>query len=203
MTGQPLCDAVVLAGGRSTRLHGENKATVLLDGGRLVDRVLRASQEHGAKRLIVVGPSETATLPHRVVREHPPFGGPLAAIAAAIPEVTAPFMLLLSCDLVHPSDAVRQIFEVPQSEEPWWGQPHIDGAILIDADGRPQWLTGCYRTDSLRKRLREIEKVEDQPVRRLVEPLRLARVVADPHLTDDIDTPEDLRTARLIIEGAP
>ena len=50
--------AIILAGGRASRLGGADKASVEVDGRALLDHVLDAVE--GCSPLIVVGPSEEA-----------------------------------------------------------------------------------------------------------------------------------------------
>ena len=49
-------DAVVLAGGRGSRLGGVDKAGIVLNGERLVDRAVAAARANGAERVVIVGP---------------------------------------------------------------------------------------------------------------------------------------------------
>ncbi|WP_043436145.1 NTP transferase domain-containing protein, partial [Arthrobacter sp. I3] len=74
-------DAIILAGGRSSRLGGVPKSGLIYDGATLLERSLRAAG--AARRTVVVGP-DPGGLPGGVLtcREEPPFAGPAAAIAA-------------------------------------------------------------------------------------------------------------------------
>ncbi|GGF10823.1 molybdenum cofactor guanylyltransferase [Subtercola lobariae] len=83
-------DAIVLAGGRSSRLGGVAKAGLVFEGRTLLQRTLDAVPD--ARRTIVVGdtalraqlgnaaPARSITF----VREDPPFAGPAAAVAAGL-----------------------------------------------------------------------------------------------------------------------
>ncbi|WP_460750573.1 NTP transferase domain-containing protein, partial [Myceligenerans cantabricum] len=89
-----LHDAIVLAGGRASRLDGAAKPALVSDGVPLLHLALDAAG--GARRTAVVGPDDLAApiaahpTAHRTVltREDPPFGGPAAAIAAALKTLT-------------------------------------------------------------------------------------------------------------------
>lgn len=88
-------DAIILAGGRASRLGGVQKAAVEIGGRALLDIALEASA--GAKRIVVVGPDELRRDPRgedaasvRLVREEPPFGGPVAGIAAGLAALEDP-----------------------------------------------------------------------------------------------------------------
>ncbi|QIM18861.1 NTP transferase domain-containing protein [Leucobacter coleopterorum] len=185
-------DAVVLAGGRGSRLGGVDKATLTLGGERLVDRAVGAARAAGADRVVVVGPDHAGADGVVVVREDPPFAGPLAALAAALPVLRSEWGLLLSCDLVRP-DKVCEILV---------GQ-HIDvsadGLALRDSEGCPQWLAGLYRVDALRSVALQLGgEVANAPLRRLLGSLDLLWIDAPPEVTVDIDNPDDLERARTL-----
>ena len=75
--------------------------------------------------------------------------------------------------------------------------PGVDGAVLVDADGRRQTLAGVYRLSALTMaRPASPEDEHGLPVRRLVGGLRLAEVPAVGDEARDVDTWEDLRDLR-------
>ncbi|GAA4699704.1 molybdenum cofactor guanylyltransferase [Promicromonospora umidemergens] len=185
---------MVLAGGRATRLGGASKASLVVDGARLLDRALAASER--ARTVVAVGPPELAgVLPgattggagSRIVltQEDPPFGGPVAGLAAglrALPTRSTPWVLLLAVDVPHAAGAVA-LLEQAVSREP------VDGAYLV-RDGRPQWLVGLYRRATLDVALSGIE-ADGAPMKRLVAGLRCTQVPDQTGWSDDIDTPAD------------
>lgn len=85
---EPVLDAVVLAGGRARRLDGAAKPHVQLDGRALLAHVLDGlAGSRLVRRVAVVGPPDVAVpspLPLVQVQEDPPFGGPVAGIAAGL-----------------------------------------------------------------------------------------------------------------------
>lgn len=186
----PELDAVVLAGGRGRRMGGRDKAMLRLGGERLVDRAVAAVRRAGARRIVVVGPAHAHTDGVLVVREDPPFTGPLAALAAALPHVRAEWMLLLSCDLVRP-DAVCALLGAQLADT----REH-DGIVLRDDTGREQWLAGVYRSAVLRERVDALgERLAHASLRRALDGLRLRSVAAPGDTTADIDEPADLERA--------
>ncbi|MEV0894968.1 NTP transferase domain-containing protein [Promicromonospora sp. NPDC050262] len=194
-------DAVVLAGGRASRLDGTSKAGLVVGGTRLLDRALAASAR--ARRVVVVGPPELArALPARdpasgyagptplLTREDPPFGGPVAGLAAglrALPDPGAPWVLLLAVDVPHAARAIAHLEEAV-SREP------ADGAYLVRG-GRAQWLVGLYRRAALDEALDGIE-TDGAPMKRLVGALRCTEVPDPAGWSDDIDTPADVARYR-------
>lgn len=76
--------AIVLAGGRASRMAGTDKIRADVGGQSVLARVLAACE--GA-RIVVVGPPELADVvggAGLLVREHPPFDGPVAACRAGL-----------------------------------------------------------------------------------------------------------------------
>jgi molybdopterin-guanine dinucleotide biosynthesis protein A len=176
-------DAIVLAGGRGSRLGAPSKPEFVLGGRRLVD--VAQSGVRSARRIVLVGPGPA---PEGVLltREDPPFGGPVEAVAAgfaALP-VHAAWTVLLACDLPGAEAGVARLL----SADP---EPADDGVCLVDGDGRLQWLLGCYRTDALAQRLASRGDPPLTAMYRLLEPLRLLGLESDATITDDLDTPAD------------
>src|SRR3954451_22611863 len=90
-------DAVVHPGGRGGPLGGVDKPALRVGSTSLLDRVLAAVRD--ASSVVVVGPLRATELPVAWVREEPPGGGPVAALAAGLPLVTAPLVAVLAADL--------------------------------------------------------------------------------------------------------
>ncbi len=181
-------DAIVLAGGRASRLGGAAKPLLEVDGETLLTRTVAAARNAGANRIIVVGERMLDDPRVEWVREDPPFGGPVAAIIAALPRVDAEWTLVLACDL---PGIDRALALLPLSD------PREDGAHLTDASDRSQWLTALYRTAALREAAASVPASgRDAPVRSLVGALRLSAVRAPEAATRDVDTWEDLEWAR-------
>lgn len=177
-------DAIVLAGGRGSRLGAPSKPDLLVGDRRLLDIALAAVAT--ARQVVVVGPVD---VPDGVLRarEDPPFGGPVAGVDAGFTALLghAPWTLLLACDLPGAETAVRQLL----SAEP---APEHDGACLLDAGGRRQWLLGCYRTQALAERLADRGNPPLTAMYQLLGPLNLLCVTASPGCVDDVDTPADV-----------
>lgn len=184
---RPVYDAVVLAGGRATRLGGASKARLVVGGVPLLDRALAANA--AARRVAVVGPPELASAVGGravVVREDPPFGGPVAGLAAglrALGAPDAPWVLLLAVDVPSAAGAVAAL------ERAVAGGPPADGAHLVRA-GRAQWLVGLYRRAALEAALAGVEP-DGASMRQVVGALRCTEVPDEAGWSDDVDTPAD------------
>lgn len=183
-------DALVLAGGRGTRLGGADKAALTLHGQRLVDRVITAARSAGANQVVVIGPPHAGTEADRVVREEPAYGGPLAALAAGIRAVDSEWVMVLGCDLQHPLAVATALRSAS-------GMELGDGALLEDEEGHLQWLAGYYRTAAITAVCKRLgDEVANAPLRRVLGELELHRIPVGERLSDDIDTPQALARAR-------
>jgi molybdenum cofactor guanylyltransferase len=85
--------AIVLAGGRASRLGGTDKPALRVGERSLIESVLAEASAAGARRVVVVGPDRPrltlSTGELRVVREDPPGGGPVPALHRGLAEITA------------------------------------------------------------------------------------------------------------------
>ena len=179
-------DAILLAGGRGSRVDGAVKPMFEVGGGTLLGAAVAAVRTHGARRIVVAATVLDPSLDVEWVREDPPFGGPVAGIVAALESVDADEAYVLACDLVHAAPAVALLSEpLP---------PGLDGACLDD--GRRQWLVGRYRTAALRAAASALpEAGRDASTRALLGGLEIRAIRADADVTRDIDTWDDLTAA--------
>lgn len=197
-------NAVVLAGGRSSRLSGTPKAGLTYRGESLLQRAVACVS--GADVVVVVGVvPDGVELPGRVrvVRESPPFAGPAAAIGAGLGILAGPddreFTLVLACDMPEADVAVRTLLDAP-ADAPGGDQPVTDGFIAVDATFIRQPLAALYRTDALRRAADDLAGqraggratgLAGKSVRALLRGLRLTDVPVVPGSTDDVDTWDD------------
>lgn len=184
-------DALVLAGGRATRLGGVDKPGLPVGGTPLLDRVLVAVG--GAVRRIVIGPTH-APGADVVTQEYPPGGGPVAGIAAGLAYVGSPAVVVLAADLpfLTPGTVDRLLAALG---------PGVDATMLLDGDGREQLLLSAWRTAVLRDRITALGEPAGRSVKGLFEGVAIVRVVAEldegqPPPWLDCDTEDDLRRAR-------
>jgi molybdopterin-guanine dinucleotide biosynthesis protein A len=193
--------AILLAGGRASRVGGAPKPLFEVGGRTLLGAAIDAVADAGARPITVVGPVLDPSFDVEWVREDPPFGGPAAAVVAALtswPVAAGPaWTLLLACDLPGVGAAVRRlvadILLLPSDTE---------GLCLADESSRPQWLTGVYRTSALRAAASGLpDRGRDAPVRALIDDLAVAVIPAPDRLTRDVDTWEDLDEARAWAAG--
>lgn len=182
-------DAVVIAGGRGSRLGGADKPSVRVGGRTLLDRVLAACPD--AATTVVVGPRRPCYRPVVWTRENPPGIGPLAAVDAGLRLVTQPLVLLLAADLPFLDQrTTHRLLRLPAA---------VDGALLTDRTGRQQPLAAAYRTEALRREVAllatEYGGLAGLPLRLLPAGLTLHRVPGGD-AAQDCDTWQDMATAR-------
>ncbi|MGX1162291.1 molybdopterin-guanine dinucleotide biosynthesis protein A [Arthrobacter sp. SLBN-100] len=186
-------DALVLAGGRSSRLGGVPKQGLVFEGVPLLQHSLAACS--AASLTAVVGP-DPGPLPARVVacREQPEFAGPAAAVAAGLEALAQAgggrhFTLVLACDMPRVAGAVRVLAEFLDSPG-YTG----DGVMACSEDGRAQMLVGFYRTDGLKSAVTELASRDgliDASMRSLLASLDLQLVTVPAGTTADVDTWDD------------
>ncbi|MBV9098399.1 MAG: NTP transferase domain-containing protein [Frankiaceae bacterium] len=178
-------DAIVLAGGASRRMGvATDKTAIALAGRPMLDYVLDAVAAAG--RIVVVGEPRPTTLPVQWCREEPSGGGPAAAIAAALPLVTADVVAVVAGDQpLLSADAVAEVV----------GAVVADGAVGVDGDGRPQWLLGAWRTSALRR----TALVSGASLRDTLGSLAWTGVALPAGVAADCDTPDDVRRASALL----
>jgi molybdenum cofactor guanylyltransferase len=218
--GGPGFDAVILAGGLARRMEGADKAGLEVGGTPMVVVVARAAAAAGARRIVVVGPERPGRVQAGLaeagrgltggllrVSEEPPQGGPVPGLRRGLAEAAASWVAVLAADLPFLTEAhlVRLLSAGLASG--------AAGAVLTDAAGRQQWLTGMWQLAALRAALLTYE---GSSLRGLLGPLgpvllRPARPAAGPGGQDDgaaapwldCDTPADLAVARRLAAGGP
>lgn len=118
--------AIVLAGGKGSRLGGRDKPALSVHGRTLLRIALDAV---GGCPVVVVGPPRDLPAGVRSVLEDPPGGGPAAAVAAglaAIPETEADALVaVLAADLPGITSATIGRLCAAAAAEP-------AGALLVD-----------------------------------------------------------------------
>jgi molybdopterin-guanine dinucleotide biosynthesis protein A len=183
-----IIDAIVLAGGRASRLDGASKAALPLDGRSLLEHILRSLPP--TRQIVVVGDHTdiAAAAPGAnivIAREDPIFAGPAAAIAAGVDalDATSDFTAIVACDMPAVGDAITMLVASVRDGS--------DGAVAVSADRRVQSLVGLYSTRGLAEcvaRHRDAGDLENLSVRALLSGLDPAPISTPDGSTDDIDT---------------
>ncbi|MBX3089940.1 MAG: NTP transferase domain-containing protein [Cryobacterium sp.] len=182
-------DAIVLAGGKSSRLGSVAKTDLRFNGLSLLENTLKALS--GADRVVVVGP-EDLPVPERILltRESPPFSGPVAAIVAGARllerEDGSEIVVILACDMPHLAPLI------PLLTDRLGRSSGEEAVVAVDPGGRRQHLAGAIRAEVLSKRIAELpDGGRDLPVSRIYAGLQIGELEISGSETDDVDTWED------------
>jgi molybdopterin-guanine dinucleotide biosynthesis protein A len=220
-------DAVVLAGGRASRLGGADKPGLVVGARTLLASVVAAADSAGAQRIVVVGPARPELADRAAfVREDPPESGPVPALRRGLAQVSAPTVAVLAADLpflrarhlrillgARPAEPSRPARPAAPARP---GGP-VSGVIMVDDEGRRQWLAGCWRTAVLRTAMQAYSGNSLHGLLEPLEPALLTPAQLDPAQLDpaqrrydlargepppwlDCDTADDLTRARRLAQ---
>jgi molybdopterin-guanine dinucleotide biosynthesis protein A len=178
---------IVLTGGSAVRFQGADKASMELGGSTLLEHALGALAE--VPEVVVVGDEVLTSRPVTFVREDPPGGGPAAGLLAGLDGFARlpRLVVVLAVDMPLVTTATVRRLGLSAAD---------DGALLVDDDGRRQYLCALYRSAALREAAPPPENRTGLAVRRLVADLRLAEVPTVGNEADDVDTWDDLTRLR-------
>ena len=183
---------VVLAGGRGRRLGDVDKAAVTVGGSTLLGRALAAAPT-GA-RTLVVGPPRPGHDRATFVAEERTHGGPLSGLAAAVPQVEEPVLVLLAVDLPFAGSVVPLLLAALSDD--------ADAVVAVDHLGFRQPLCAAYRTAALRDGIAALGQPWGRSMRDLLALLTVRELpIADPRVLADVDTAVDLERIRSEAEG--
>lgn len=204
-----IIDALVLAGGRGSRLGSVSKASLHYGGQTLLQHTLQAVDL--ARHTVVVGDPdliEQAAPGVDVIlaRESPSFAGPASAIGAGVRMLesvdarVSDQILVLACDMPRIALAIPVLLQADAAAEALGHH----GVIAVSETGRDQLLVGLYSREALRAAIADHDKagdLENLSVHVLVAGLDLLRVPVPAGATADVDTWDDARL--LGISGLP
>ncbi|MCG6933450.1 MAG: molybdenum cofactor guanylyltransferase [Gallionella sp.] len=192
------CTAIILAGGDSQRM-GCDKAELLLDGQSLLQRVTAKMQQVFPEVIVSVRqPRPGLNLPQvcdAQAGDGLQGGGPLAGLAAGLGRVTTPWAFLVACDMPFIEPAMIALLA---------GYRSGYQAVVPVVQGHQQTLAAFYAADCLDALRAHLARGGKNSLRALLEQLEVqyvdesALLPADSALRSfrDIDTPEDIETAR-------
>lgn len=155
----PKVTGVVLAGGRSTRFRGENKAIATIEGTTILERVASTLASATNRRPVVAIRSEEQ---RRTYRDHlstqvefvfdaPEFEGPLAGLFAAIDAVETEWVFVCGCDMPLLSEtAIRWLMtRLPPLND---SENSPDALTVSHIDGAVEPLHALYRPIAIREK---------------------------------------------------
>lgn len=176
--------AVVLAGGRGSRLGGADKASIEVGGRTLLARALDAVID--ASEVVVVGDQVPTDRPVTFVREDPAYGGPAAGLLTGRDAIlrSFPALAVLAVDMPRVTSATFRRLQAAAEGR--------DGAALTDPGGHRQ-LALVLTTAQLDAVRPPLEEQHGASLRSLLAPLDIAAVPSHDEEHRDVDTWADLR----------
>ena len=199
--------AIILAGGRSTRMNGD-KGLKELCGKALVNHVIRQLAGHTDEVFLIVGTEEQREAYSNVVDQGVVIvkdlfseGSPLVGAITGLRHASGEYAFIAACDMPFVSgEVVESLFRS--------GEGH-DGAVYQWPNGWIEPLLAVYRVvPSLEKAL-ELYASGDLRVRRILQNLPDVRMIpmedleaidSDLRSLFDADTEDALREAERILE---
>ncbi len=115
---------IILAGGRGSRMGGEDKGLMMLNGQPLYQHVLQRLQPQVATVCISANRNQAryqqSGFP--VISDHiPEYAGPLAGMLTALQAITTPWALFVSCDTPFiPQHLAQQLWQQRGSASAVW-----------------------------------------------------------------------------------
>lgn len=186
---EPTVDVIILAGGRSSRMGGKDKAQLRIGGARFIDHVINGLRAYCGIATIVVVTPHVYPLPHDILRtcERPMFGGPVAGIAAG-------------ANILRTSPA-RRVFviavDAPASTKLLPRLLHAlttaDVAAVSNQDGFLEPLCALWDKAALFEALRTLPDAANTPAKHLIQAAGTVTTVPGTGDEQDYDTPESLK----------
>jgi molybdenum cofactor guanylyltransferase len=192
----------VIAGGQSRRMGQQEKAFLVLDGVRLIDRVVSRVAFQVDDIVINANgdPSRFASLPHVVIADLlPDVSTPLAGLHAALSfAAEAGFEALLTVPSDAPLVPLDLVVRLKEAGE-------VTGAAHARSGGQDHYLTGLWTTAMAKPLERLMLKHDLRRVQDFCSKAKAQRVVwetlpHDPFL--NINTPDDLSLAEQLLRDA-
>jgi molybdopterin-guanine dinucleotide biosynthesis protein A len=140
--------ALVLAGGRATRLGGVDKLALVIDGATILDRLVAVLAPRVAE-IVIATPRDVAG--YRCVRDAPG-EGPLAGIAAGLDACATPWLVVVAGDMPYLTGAlVDRILAARGGDDRLLAavRPAWD-AVGVSHVGRPEPLVCALYAPSVR-----------------------------------------------------
>src|SRR5690625_2617767 len=192
--------SMIIGGGQSQRM-GQDKSGLKIEGRTLLERTIDALSF--SSEILVVAPPALREAkpdwpPFGSSQEYPPFCGPVAGLVAGVAAWShlpgSQQVIILPVDMPKPAPAAQRLAAADLSaqaargpdgvagdaagavDEPAGAKRELDGAVLEDEEGWPQYLLGRYRLAALRRAAQELGDPRNKSMRRFGRLLNVAQI---------------------------
>ena len=135
------CGAVILAGGRSSRM-GRNKALITINGGTLLAHLSHALSRFDEKLLSTNDPLMAAGYPLHPVADKYPNSGPMGGLHASLLATRKQALLCVPCDLPNFNAQAADVLLTHFSSG-------ADALVCVDSQGCTHPLCGIYSRSTI------------------------------------------------------
>jgi molybdenum cofactor guanylyltransferase len=193
---QPVCCAVILAGGRNTRMDGRNKAFLEVGGKTILERLTETLRLFFTEILLVTrSPELYAQQPVRIVQDIYPARASLTGVHAGLAHAVADYAFVVPCDtpFLKP-ELIRMLLDEIE--------PEVD-VIVPMVDGYFEPLCAIYSKRCLGPIEAQLDR-GDYKISRIFDQVRLKAIpveklkAADARLDSffNVNTPAALKASR-------
>ena len=182
--------AVILAGGRGSRMGHSDKGLIRLAGCPLIEHVIERIALQVSSVLINANRNLTEYQKYGypvITDENDDFMGPLAGIASALRNLQTPYLLVCPCDTPHPpADLAQRLYDT---------LIEYDADIAVVDDGRRIHPVFCLMKTNLRSSLSEYLLQGGRKIDRWFDKHKTVRCNFDDRVDAfrNVNTPEDLK----------
>jgi molybdopterin-guanine dinucleotide biosynthesis protein A len=182
---QAVAGGFVLAGGRSSRM-GTDKALLWIGGTTLLERVAEQVRAAAGAVTIIADPTRYAQFGYPAIADIRSGCGPLGGIVTALENTVHEWNLVVACDLPNvDSGFLRELLGAAER------QPRACDCVVPMSARGPEPLCAAYHRNALAALRDALNRnlFKMQHVLRLLTPAFIAP--ADPHMFENINTPQD------------
>lgn len=113
--------AVILAGGRASRMGGNDKGLIALNGKPMIAHLIDRLRPQAGQLVINANRNLTCYQQYGfpvVTDRWPDFPGPLAGLASALPQINTDYILCSPCDTPHlPADVAARLYQALAAQQ--------------------------------------------------------------------------------------
>jgi molybdopterin-guanine dinucleotide biosynthesis protein A len=182
MSGQEFTVAILI-GGDSSRM-GADKATLLVDGVAMAERVSKAAHDAGASEVLLVGGTQkrASGITGQWKKDLYAGEGPLGGVITALKSASHDSVVVLSCDMPYITSAVIASLVPPLSE----------AQATVGRTDRLNWMCSAWSKSECLQSLQSVWKRNERAIHRAAVLLDVVEVPVPAVAVRNINTPEDL-----------